>query len=129
MVKKNTYIKERILQIAKNKGLSYGKFLSGLGLNYANFKGKQKLTGINSNSIEIIISKYPEVNLHWLITGEGKMFVLSTNITPSPVGSSEKNNKEMFFEVLKENRELNNENRALLKTIVSLKKSNTRIFL
>ena len=129
MVKKNTYIKERILQIAKNKSISYEKFLTGLGLNYANFKGKQKLTGINSNSIETIISKYPEVNLHWLVVGEGEMFLSSTNITNASIESSEKNSKEMFFEVLKENRELNNENRALQKIIDSLKKSNTRIFL
>ncbi|WP_052503492.1 hypothetical protein [Lacinutrix sp. Hel_I_90] len=72
MDKKNTTIKERILLIAKNKGISYEKFLSDLDLNYVNFKGKQKLTGINSNSIDRIVSDYPEIDLHWLITGEKK---------------------------------------------------------
>ena len=128
MDKKNTTIKERILQIAKNKGFSYEKFLSGLSLNYANFKGKQKLTGINSNSIGRIVSKYPETNLRWLITGEGEMFLSSINMGNNIGDGSEKNDREILFEVLKENRELNNENRTLIKSIDSLKKYGTQIF-
>lgn len=68
----NTNIKERILQIANNKGVSYETFLSTVDLKYSNFKGRQKNSGLNSKSIETLISKYPDIDLHWLITGEHK---------------------------------------------------------
>lgn len=67
-----TNIKERVLQIAKNKGVSYEKFFKDLGLSYSNFKGYQKKSGLNSDSIVIILTKYPETDLHWLVTGESK---------------------------------------------------------
>ena len=72
MDKIKTNIKERVLQIAKDKGLSYEFFFSDLGLSYSNFKGKQKNTSLQSDSIDKIISKYADVDLHWLITGEKK---------------------------------------------------------
>ena len=72
MDKIKTNIKERILQIAKNKGISYEIFFSDLGLSYSNFKGKQRNTSLQSDSIDKIISKYTDVDLHWLITGEKK---------------------------------------------------------
>ena len=72
MDKIKTNIKQRVLQIAKNKGLSYEFFFSDLGLSYSNFKGKQRNTSLQSDSIDKIISKYTDVDLHWLITGEKK---------------------------------------------------------
>lgn len=72
MDKIKTNIKERVLQIAKDKGLSYEFFFSDLGLSYSNFKGKQRNTSLQSDSIDKIISKYADVDLHWLITGERK---------------------------------------------------------
>ena len=72
MDKIKTNIKERVLQIAKDKGLSYEFFFSDLGLSYSNFKGKQRNTSLQSDSIDRTISKYDDVDLHWLITGEKK---------------------------------------------------------
>lgn len=72
MDKIKTNIKERILQIAKDKGLSYEFFFSDLGLSYSNFKGKQRDTSLQSDSIDKIISKYSDIDLHWLITGQKK---------------------------------------------------------
>ena len=39
-----------------------------------------KLGGINSKSIEKIISEFPNINLHWLITGEQKTTAAIQNI-------------------------------------------------
>ncbi|MCG8734616.1 hypothetical protein [Tenacibaculum finnmarkense] len=104
---KNTNIKERILQLANYKGVSYQKFFEELELNYSNFKGKQKLSGINSNSIERIISKYPELNLRWLITNEGEMVVSSEkeeNTQKLDTMKKEmKNYKQMYYEQLDKN--------------------------
>ena len=72
MDKIKTNIKERVLQVAKNKGLSYEFFFNDLGISYSNFKGKQRDTSLQSDSIEKIISKYTDIDLHWLLTGQTK---------------------------------------------------------
>lgn len=71
---KSSNIKERILQIAENKGIAKEKFFENIGMTYGNFKGKSKLTPINSNAIEDIITNYPDIDLVWLLTGKGDMF-------------------------------------------------------
>jgi phage repressor protein C with HTH and peptisase S24 domain len=72
-VDKSSNIKERILQIAEFKGIAKEKFFETIGMTYGNFKGKSKLTPINSNAIEDIITNYPEVDLEWLLTGRGNI--------------------------------------------------------
>lgn len=68
-----TTIKERILQFIEYQGEKKESFFENLGLSYANFKGVQKKSALNSDSIDKIISKYPEINLEWLISGIGSM--------------------------------------------------------
>ena len=48
---KSSKIKERILQIADFKGIAKEKFFESISMTYGNFKGKSKLTPINSNAI------------------------------------------------------------------------------
>ncbi len=67
-------IKERVLQIADSKKISKTDFFKDLGLSYANFKGKQKNTALNSDAVVTILSKYPDINPAWLIIGEGSMY-------------------------------------------------------
>ncbi len=103
MDKKNTKIKERILYIADIKQISYKDFLESVDLKYANFKGKQKETGINSLSIEKIISEYPDINLSWLITGKGnpitedRPIVINENSPNSNNFSISKNKGDIFI--------------------------------
>lgn len=73
MVNKFSNIKERVLQIAENKGIAKEKFFQNIGMTYGNFKGRSKGTPLNSNAIADISSIYPDVDLQWLITGKGKM--------------------------------------------------------
>lgn len=68
-----TTIKERILQFIEYQGEKKEGFFDNLGLSYANFKGVQKKSALSSDSIDKIISKYPEIDLEWLITGKGSM--------------------------------------------------------
>lgn len=42
-------------------------------MSYGNFKGKSKMTPLNSNAIVDIFTMFPDLNLEWLITGEGPM--------------------------------------------------------
>ena len=73
MERKITNIKERILYYTDLKGLVKEKFFDDLGVTYGNFKGKAKNQALGSDVIERIITKYPEINPFWLLTGEGEM--------------------------------------------------------
>lgn len=127
MDKKNTLIKERILQLAKNKGFSYETFLTKVDLKYANFKGIQKKGGINSNSIGKILSEFPDVDLHWLVTGEQKIEKEKENIVMEEPDNYESGFKEKYLKMLEENRELRIQKESLQKSIDSLKKSDKQI--
>jgi len=67
-------IKERVLQIAESKKIRKTDFFKELGLSYANFKGMQKNTGLNSDAVVTILSKHTDINPTWLIIGEGRMY-------------------------------------------------------
>lgn len=67
-----SFIKERIKQIAVNKGIPIGKFFKQLELAPSGFNGEKIKKGANSDTIEKIVSLFPDVDLHWLITGESK---------------------------------------------------------
>lgn len=73
MANKYSNIKERVLQIPKAKGITKQKFFSDLGMSYGNFTGKNKETPLNSKAISNITSIFRDINLDWLINGEGNM--------------------------------------------------------
>jgi transcriptional regulator len=66
-------IKERVLYISENKGITREKFFDDLGITYGNFKGKAKEKALSSDVLAKIITKYPDINPEWLLTGNGKM--------------------------------------------------------
>lgn len=95
-----TTIKERILQFIEYQGEKKESFFENLGLSYANFKGVQKKSALNSDSIDKIISKYPEINLEWLISGIGSML---KSITPEDKQSKLQKIKEIADTPTKKN--------------------------
>lgn len=66
-------IKERILYFAKNQNISYESFCESIGMTYGSFKGVAKKRPLNSDALEILITKYPEINCEWLLSGKGAM--------------------------------------------------------
>lgn len=71
MANKSSNIKERILQLTDFKRIAKEKFFPQIGMSYGNFKGKSKMAPLNSNAIADIFAMFPDLNLEWLITGEG----------------------------------------------------------
>lgn len=64
-------MKSRLIQIAENYGLSVAEFERKAGLSNGyikNFKGS-----IGSDKIEYLLSRFPEIDPGWLLTGEGEM--------------------------------------------------------
>ena len=66
-------IKERILQIAKRKGITNREICQKIGLTYGGFTGENKKRPLNSDAIANLLAEYPEVNPRWLLTGQGSM--------------------------------------------------------
>lgn len=71
MPNKFTNIKDRVLQLAEILGIGKKKFCEQIGMTYSNFTGKAKETPLNSTAIANILSIAPDVNIEWLITGNG----------------------------------------------------------
>ena len=92
MERKITNIKERILYYTDLKGLAKEKFFDDLGVTYGNFKGKAKNQALGSDVIERIITKYPEINPFWLLTGEGEM--LNTKSEENVLKKNEDKNED-----------------------------------
>lgn len=72
--------KNRIDILARTLGLSRSEFAEKLGVT-ANAVTNWKTRGIKGSSYEKITKAFPQVNMEWLKTGEGKMF-LSADVRP-----------------------------------------------
>lgn len=91
-------IKDRMIEFIDSKSIVKERFYEMIGMTSANFRGPARNSPINSNAIKKMIEKFPELNLHWLITGEGEMINTSssdtiTTITDNGSDSSYSNNK------------------------------------
>lgn len=80
-------IKERIIQVLEYKNIAKEEFYKKIGVTSANFRGKAKESDIGSIAIAKIFAQIPDVNLEWLLTGNGDMFKSSfqtQSFTASP---------------------------------------------
>ena len=81
-------MKERILQFIEYKGFNKRKFYEETGLSNGIL---DKKSGLTLGSFEKIFSKYPEINIEWLLTGKGEMLkTFAQNITQN--GNTNVNN-------------------------------------
>ena len=87
MQKKIYTIKERIKEIAVNKGIPLGKYFTDLGVSSTGFSGEKLKNAINSDVIQKIIYKYPDVDLQWLITGKESVQAENCNKVAEPASS------------------------------------------
>ena len=63
--------KDNILKYIEKESMSKAEFYKKTGLSNGFL---DKNVNISSQNIEIIISVFPNLSLHWLITGEGNMY-------------------------------------------------------
>lgn len=80
-VKEN--VRSRILSIMEREGLNAGAFATSINVAQATIS--QLLRGRNMPSTDVLIKlhqRYPDINLDWLITGEGSMTNRSGLETP-----------------------------------------------
>jgi len=66
-------IKKRVMYLLEYKKIPKENFFKEVGISSANFRGEQAKRPLNSKAIESIVSKFPDLNCEWLITGKGEM--------------------------------------------------------
>jgi hypothetical protein len=98
-------IKDRIRKIIEIKRVPKEKTYKELGVTSANFRGLAKATPVNSDVIERFFKMFPDVNLEWLITGNGPK--LKTDVLPNTV------TLDRYTEVVRENEQLRLQVKAL----------------
>lgn len=86
-----TYIKERLIQLIEFKGIPKEEFYTSIGMTSSGFRGSAKYTTLNSDAIVKILSEIPDMNLYWLITGEGDMTRVQNIIQGdrNPIGNNQ----------------------------------------
>ena len=62
-----------MIEFIDSKGIVKERFYDMIGMTSANFRGNARNSPINFKAIKKMIENFPDLNLHWLITGEGKM--------------------------------------------------------
>lgn len=103
----------RIVKLISTMGLSARQFDISIGsANGYTLRMEKNNASVGSDVIERIAEKYPRVNLVWLITGEGDMFI---DEKPASVNLSEANIQQMIDEEVKQSFESNKQ--ALLQDI------------
>lgn len=72
-------IKKRVMYLLEYKKIPKENFFKEVGISSANFRGEQAKRPLNSKAIESIVSKFPDLNCEWLITGKGEMLKPSSD--------------------------------------------------
>ncbi len=120
MVNNFTYIKQRIKYVADLKKITYSELYKIIEMTDGSFKTNAIHRPVNSNAIVNLYTKYPDIDLHWLITGRQKSekteeeFVIEKHI----------DYKEKYISAMEKISSLQDEKDKLNKEIISLIKSN-----
>ncbi|MCL7989323.1 hypothetical protein M8998_15335 [Sphingobacterium sp. lm-10] len=93
----STNIKDRILKIADIKQLNKDKFIESLNQKYSNYRGLSKKSSPSADVIAEISTKHPDINIEWVLTGQGEM--LRPSALQEAARNYQKSTKEVEFAV------------------------------
>lgn len=115
----------RIKQFADYQGVSMRKFCESVGIANGSFT---KVKSIGSENLLKIFSAYPNINLEWLITGEGSMIKTKQSTASSATLLEIIKEKDARIEqFIRENERLALELKNLKKNIQSSASSSTAV--
>lgn len=103
-MKTDTPVKERLIQLCEAMDITTNQFSLKIGKSR---EFVRKITGeIGSDALRNILRSFPEVNIVWIITGEGEIF-----LSPDEIKSNDNNLTNYLKE---ENKELKEEVKRLI---------------
>jgi transcriptional regulator with XRE-family HTH domain len=106
-------VKERLIEYLKSKNISQSTFERNVGLSNGYVNNIRK--SIQPDKIQRIALLYPDLNIGWLMTGNGNMLI------SEPVVSEVSDYREKYYVLLEENRVLYKEKDKLNREIEKLK--------
>jgi hypothetical protein len=77
-------IKKNILLFVENQGFKKEEFFNNIGVSYSNFKGKSLNSEISADKLVTILTKFPNINSDWLLTGKGEMLKQKLTVVQEP---------------------------------------------
>ena len=123
-------IKERIQTLIEALDVSGREFCKSIG--QSNSWNRTIGKNIGTDIVVKILSTYPQVNINWLVLGEGDIFIEnSTNElreTPSKLYFN-KNYEAMFEELRLDNKDLREENKKLRESLLEQMYKNEKLMI
>lgn len=116
MAIKNETTKKRIIQFVNYKEISVAEFIRNVGLKRGVLDSDKLESSISDVFVAKIIATFPELDLKWLLLGEGNMFSSITNemeVTKNIVAES----RNEYINECKECKNLKEDNRKLKEQI------------
>ena len=89
------------MQYAKIQGYKKEEFYREIGIDGANFRGKNALSDLGSEKIVSILTNFPDLNPDWLLLGKGEML---RQQDPAPAPSTAPNDFLLQLLAEKDNR-------------------------
>ena len=121
-------IKERIQTLIKALDISGREFCKSIG--QSDSWNRMIGTTIGIDIVRNILRSYPNVNINWLVLGEGEIFINSEANTLrdcSPKLYYNKNLENLLEELRQDNKDLREENKKLRETLLELMYKNEKL--
>ena len=119
--------KRRILQFIEYKGIGITNFLKKTGIKRGFLDTDKLESSVSDMFLAKIIAVFPELNIEWLLTGEGEMLreegivqQALNNVSSTITQNQTINIPKDYEELKKENKRLTQENSGLKDKIISL---------
>ena len=95
--------KERIIELLNYKDINVSTFFPSINLSYSNFKGGQLKSSPSVDVLAKIKTIIPDVNIEWLVTGEGDMLQSQNSTVPNNFVEYLREKDKKIEELLQEN--------------------------
>ena len=95
--------KERIIELLNYKDINVSTFFPSINLSYSNFKGRQLKSSPSVDVLAKIKTIIPDVNIEWLVTGEGDMLQSQNSTVPNNFVEYLREKDKKIEELLQEN--------------------------
>lgn len=92
--------KERLLQYLDFKGISISKFLQETGIKRGFLDTDKLKSSVSDIFLTMIIAKYEDLNLIWLISGKGDMILSTSSQTSDTITGSDENSNSILQELI-----------------------------